>query len=77
MTPVDLIISENFTFSILKVFELFNRNVCQMFVYKNIQKQLNTLKISLLFKNKYKLYGRITRGFIGSRMRNFQGNMFI
>ena len=77
MTPADLIISENFTFSILKVFESFNRNVCQMFVYKNIQKQLNTLKISLILKNKYKLYGRITRGFIGSRMRNFQGNMFI
>ena len=48
MTPADLIISlyvcvhikkypENSTFSILKVFELFNRNFCQMFVYKHTE----------------------------------------
>ena len=27
---------ENFAFSILKIIELFTRNICKMFVYKHI-----------------------------------------
>ena len=35
------------------------------------------LKISLLFKEIYKLHGQITRELLGLRMRNFQGIIFI
>ena len=35
------------------------------------------LKISLLFKEIYKLHGQITREFEALRMRNFQGIVFI
>ena len=35
------------------------------------------LEISLLFKEIYKLYGQITGEFLGLRMQNFQGIVFL
>ena len=35
---------ENFTFSILRIFELFNPKVCQMFVYKHSERISNVKK---------------------------------
>ena len=46
-------------------------------LFTNIQKQQNMLKISLLFNKMHKLYGQITREFLGLRMQNFQGIVFI
>ena len=37
-----------------------------------MQKQWNTLKISLPSKKKYKHYEQVTREFLELRMRNFQ-----
>ena len=34
------------------------------------------LKISLFFKEIYKLHGEMTQEFLGLRMRNFQGIVF-
>ena len=45
-------------------------------LFTNIQKRQNMLKISLLFK-KFTNYEQITREFLGLRMRNFQGIVFL
>ena len=46
-------------------------------LFTNIQKQLKLLKISLLFRKFDKLQGQVTREFLGLRMQNFQGIVFI
>ena len=45
-------------------------------LFTNIPKQKNMLKISLFFKEIYKLHGEMTQKFLGLRMRNFQGIVF-
>ena len=45
-------------------------------LFTNIPKQKNMLKISLFFKEIYKLHGEMTQEFLGLRMRNFQGIVF-
>ena len=47
---------ENFTFLILRILELFTREVCKS-MFTNTQKQWNTLKISLLFKKNMNFTG--------------------
>ena len=48
-----------------------------MFIYKHTETIEYVKKSSLLFKEKYKLYGWITQEFIGLGLRNFQGIIFI
>ena len=43
-------------------------------LFTNIKKQQNMLKISLIFK---KLHGQTTGEFLGLRMQNFQGIIFL
>ena len=52
---------ENFTLKNLLLFEIYAREICKKFVYK--QKQENILKISLLFKKFSK--------FTGKKLENF------
>ena len=47
-----------------------------MFVCKDTE-TIECVKKQPTFKEKYKLYGRITREFLGLRMRNFQCISFI
>ena len=49
----------------LLLFDICAREICEKFVYKHIE----TIE--------YVLYGQITREFLGLRMRNFQGIVFI
>ena len=46
-------------------------------LFIDIQKQYNTLKSSLFFQEKYKLYGWINWEFIGLGARNFPGIIFM
>ena len=49
--------SENFSFLILRMLELFTHKVWEIFVYK--QKKWNTLKSRLIFKKNTKFRGEL------------------
>ena len=66
---------ENVAFLILRIFELYTRKVCKMFVYKHTE-TIEYIKKLANFLEKCKIYGWITRGFLGLRMENFQGVIF-
>ena len=67
---------ENFAFWILIILELFTSKVCKTFVYKHTE-TIEYVKKWANFYEKYKMYGWITREFLGLRMQNFQGIIFI
>ena len=46
-------------------------------LFTKIWKQQNMLKSSLIFKKKLKFHGQLTREFLGLRLQNFQGTVFI
>ena len=50
---------------------------CVGSLFTKIQKQYNMLKISLFFKDTYKLHGQITPEILGLRMRKFRCIVFI
>ena len=67
---------ENFTLKHLLLFEICTRKICEKFVYKHLE-TLEYVKNLPTFYEIYKLHWKITREFLGLRMRNFHGSAFI
>ena len=67
---------EDFTLKHLLLFEICAREVCEKFVYKHSE-TIEYVKNLPTFKKIYKLYGKIIREFLGLRMQNFRGVVFI
>ena len=69
--------AENFTLKHLLLFEICTREICEKFVYKHLETIEYVRKNLPTFYEIYKLHWKITREFLGLRMRNFHGSAFI
>ena len=69
--------AENFTLKHLLLFEICTREICEKFVYKHLETTEYVRKNLPTFYEIYKLHWKITREFLGLRIRNFHGSASI
>ena len=68
---------ENLAFFILGVLELFIRKVCEIFVYKHTETIEYVKKVTYFLRKMQTSRENNLRDFLGLKMRNFQGSIFI
>ena len=67
---------ENFSLKHLLLFEICAHEIFEKFVYKHSE-AIEYVRNLATFLEIYKLHRQITREFLGLRMRDFQGIVFI